>query len=193
MTSVTTFSWTANLSSSRRLHTAFDIRQMDGGRFHDTFLTQILPLILLAIDITIDQPQKTMRMCFKYIPLIWEVLIKFVWQLAGRNLQPPLSNMKKKTVHFQNGSVTFVDWSMKFWEGISTLKASGSKKSAWAPWSAWYFFARNSSLFSSPAVGDVAVAPNSFILACASFPAWDHASATKSTWATKETRPYFPL
>ena len=78
MTSVTTFSWTANLSSSRRLHTAFDIRQMDGGRFHDTFLTQILPLILLAIEITIDQPQKTMRMCFKYIPLVWEVLINYV-------------------------------------------------------------------------------------------------------------------
>lgn len=128
MTSVTTFSWTANLSSSRRLHTAFDIRQMDGGRFHDTFLTQILPLILLAIEITIDQPQKTMRMCFKYIPLVWEVLINYVWQLAGRNLQPPLSNTKKTTVHVQNGSIIFVGWSMKFWGKSPHSKPRVQKK-----------------------------------------------------------------
>ena len=128
MTSVTTFSWTANLSSSRRLHTAFDIRQMDGGRFHDTFLTQILPLILLAIEITIDQPQKTMRMCFKYIPLVWEVLINYVWQLAGRNLQPPLSNTKKNNCTCSKRIYYFCRLEYEILGEISTFKASGSKK-----------------------------------------------------------------
>lgn len=141
MTSVTTFSWTANLSSSRRLHTAFDIRQMDGGRFHDTFLTQILPLILLAIDITIDQPQKTMRMCFKYIPLVWEVFINFDSLLA--EICNPLCPTRKKNSTCSKRIYYFCRLEYEILGGNLHIQSLGFKnKSAMGALVGMVFFAR---------------------------------------------------